>query len=1370
MKRPRRGPRHPPQAGRPKRRARPAVRKPRGPAKRTSAGRDLDPSHAIVGIGASAGGFDSFRRFFSTTRSDSGMAFVLIQHLDPVHQSLAAEVIGRYTRMRVVQVGGEITAAPNHVYVIPPGKYLSIAGGTLGLTDPVEPDGVRMPIDLFLRTLAADRQERAIGIVLSGTGTDGTLGLKAIKAAGGMSIAQDPSTAQHEGMPESAIAAGAVDQVLPPERMAEAVLTFLRHPYATAPEGLLEVEQASDHLNDILAILRERAKFDFRSYKKSTLERRIHRRMGLRRIERIADYVRLVRSDPLEAKALFADLLISVTSFFRDREAWQTLQEEVLRPLVGRKDAHAELRVWVPGCATGEEAYSLAMALLEATEAAKKRCSLQLFASDVDAGALALARAGFYPETIAADLTPARLQRFFLPEGHTYGVTRELREAVTFAPQNLLADPPFSRIDLISCRNVLMYLEPEAQRRVVSLLHFALAEGGYLFLGSADMIGDQDGPFEVVSKKWRIYRRVGPTRHDRVQFPVAPVLPPARGPHAMAVRWSAGRLAGAVQHLLLERYAPACVVINRKYEIVYFSGRTHDYLVQPDGPPTQDLRVLALDGLQVRLRTAVREALDKGAPVTVTGGRVRRGKSYQHVRVSVEPLKGPRDTDGLLLVSFADELARGPHGRAAARREAEEPLVRRLEDELTTTKESLHSTIEEVQSSNQELRVANEEVMSANEELQSTNEELQTSKEELQSVNEELHTVNAQLASKVAELEETNNDLDNLLASTNVPTLFLDAELRVRRFTANATRLFSLISSDVGRPIADVTQKYVDTDLLRDAETVLVQPMPITREVEASDGRRYIRQVLPYRKPNQRIEGVVVTFSDVAAEALHEARLYAEAIVDTVREPLLVLDGELRVQSANPSFYQMFDVTVGEVTGRPLYELGDREWDIPGLRRLLGDILPRGAVMTDFEVEREFARIGRRTMLLNARTLRGGGDRPDLILVAIDDITERRRAQEVLRESEARARAGVDTAVDGILTIDERGTILSFNPAAERIFDYPAGEVIGQNVKILMDAPYGDQHDGHLVTYLTTGEREMIGSGREVAGRRKGGRAFPMDLAISEFGGATGRRFVGTVRDITARKQAEEQLRRHQAELAHVLRIATMERLAAGLAHELNQPLGAIANGVEACAAFVRAGNRKPGKLLELLEGAGSEALRAGEIVHRLREFVQRGEPRREPADLRELVRHATRWLVREMEQEHVTLRLHLGTHALPILADRIQTEQVFVNILQNAIDAIRETRARRGDIEVKAARAEGMAEIVVHDTGGGLAADAVDRLFEPYFTTKTQGLGMGLAISQSIVEAHHGNLSVAPGEAGTGAIVRVAFPLYPHPPTRKRT
>jgi two-component system, chemotaxis family, CheB/CheR fusion protein len=1291
------------------------------------------------------------------------MAFVLVQHLDPTHPSLIAELLGRCTAMSVVQVEADTPVEADHVYCMPPGRYLSISGRTLRLTEPVETGSVRMPIDFFLRSLGTDAQERGIGIVLSGTGTDGTLGLRAIKAAGGLAIAQDPVTAEHDGMPRSAIADGAIDYVLSPEQMPDVLLEFLRHPYARGPGGLPPADDIGrDRLDDVLGVLRDRTNFDFRSYKRSTLERRIGRRMGLKHIERVVDYVRLLTDDPAEAAALCDDLLISVTNFFRDPEAWRVLQEQVLRPLVARKDDHAALRVWVPGCATGEEAYTIAMLLIEEREAAAKSCPIQIYASDVDAGALEVARAGLYPGSIIADVPADRRRRFFIDERHGARVGKELRESVVFARQNLLADPPFSKLDLVSCRNLLMYLEPEAQRRILSLLHFALVEEGHLLLGTAETTGQQEDLFAVVSKHWRIYRRIGPTRYGKVRFPVMDESAVGRRIDPSPGHLGAGRLGALAQQVLLERFVPACVLINRKHEILYFAGPTQDYLVQPTGVPTQDLMSRLRDGLPTKLRGAVRRAIRESERPVVIAASVRRGDVWQRVKITVEPLAGIGDMEGLVLISFVDgPQVTPPVLHPAGAGEHDEPVTRALEDELKATREELQGSIGDLESSNEELKVVNEEVMSVNEELRSSNEELETSKEELQSLNEELSTVNTQLEDKVTELEQANNDLDNLLTSTNIATIFLDTNFQVRRFTPAATRLFNLTPADVGRRIGDVVSRGIDPDLPQDSEVVLARLGSISKEVQGQDGRWYVRQVLPYRTRDNRIEGVVITFSDVAAEALQEARLYAEAIVNTVREPLLVLDSDLRVLSANRSFYQTFRLSPEETVNRALYELNDGELDVPRLRALLGVILPDRGGLTDFEIEHDFAKIGRRIMLLNARILARGGDRPDLILLAMEDITERKRAEHALRESEAMTRAGIEAAVDGVVTTDERGTVLSFNPAAELIFGYTGAEVIGQNVRMLVPPSYLDEYEGSVAGFLETADRQAIGIAHEIRGRHKNGTTFPMDLNLSEFDDSAGRRFVGTIRDITERKWAEEEVRRRQAELAHVLRIATIERLAASLAHELNQPLTAIANEVEACATYVRSGKREPRRLLSLLERAGAEALRAGEIVHHLRDYVLRSEPRIESADLCEVIRNATHWLAREMEHERITLRLDLAPQGLLIHADRIQIEQVFVNLVQNAIDAIRDAGGETREIRIRTSQGEDdTAEVLVDDTGIGFAAEVTARLYEPFFTTKAQGMGMGLAISRTIVELHRGRLSIEPRESGLGTTVRLVLPI----------
>jgi two-component system, chemotaxis family, CheB/CheR fusion protein len=1204
----------------------------------------------IVGIGASAGGLDAFKKLFSALPADSGAAFVLIQHLDPTRESLTAELVGSYTRMRVVQAADGMRVEANHVYVIPPNTYLSIRERTLRLSAPSAPRSLRMAVDFFLRSLAEDHHQHAIGVILSGTGTDGTLGLKEIKAGGGMTMVQDPQTAQHDGMPRSAIASGSADYVLPAEKMADALLAYMRHAAVAATSMAVLPEKAPDALTAAVEVLRARTKFDFSGYKKGTLRRRIQRRMSVRHLTQLPKYVEVLRNDPAEATALFKDLLISVTSFFREPAAWQILQEKVIRPLVAGRDADTPLRVWVPACATGEEAYSLAMVLLEEIQAADAGCRLQVFASDVDVDALETARAGVYPEGIAAHVRADRLSRFFTKSEHSYRVNQELRDTVVFAQQSLVSDPPFSRLDIISCRNLFIYLEPEVQDRLIPLLHFALVKGGYLFLGSAEGIGLQEDMFEAVSTKGRIYRRIGPTRHDKLQFPLAPV--PTAAQARTARRPNPARLATLAQHLLLQRYAPACVIINRSGETLYFHGRTDDYLMQPAGVPTQDLVAQARNGLRTPLRGTIQEAIRGNQRVILPGVQVRRGNTFPRVKITVEPLNATNtDTEGLWVVSLEDEpetSAPAAAHTAAEASAADTALVHQLEYELRSTKEDLQQTIED-------LRAANEELMSVNEEFQSSNEELETSKEELQSLNEELTTANSQLENKIGELGATNNDLDNLLTSTNIATLFLDTHLCIRRFTPAATRLFSLIPSDIGRPIGDIAQKFIDPGLLADAAAVLRQPITPKTEVQAEDGRWYVRQVLPYRTRDNRTEGVVITFSDVAAEALQEARLYAESIVDTVREPLLVLDGDLRVCSANQSFYATFHASPEETVGRLLYELGNHEWDLPKLRTLLGDVLPEKHVLSDFELDANFASIGARIMQLNARAIDRGGDRPHLILLAMEDITERTRAQEALRESEAR-------------------------------------------------------------------------------------------------------------------KHVEEQVRQRQAELAHALRVSTVGELASGLAHELNQPLSAIANGVEACARYVRAGKAKSNELLALLDDASGEALRAGSIVEHLRHFMEKGKPQFERTDLREIARNVPRLLGHEIQQAHITLRLDLHPRPIPIYADRIQIEQIIVNLMQNAIDAVRETPRNGREIQLQAWAAQGMAEVAVRDTGTGVSAAATERMFEPFFTTKIHGLGMGLAISRSILEAHRGRIWVKRRADGArGTTVRFALPLQPPRTARKR-
>lgn len=965
----------------------------------TIGGASPDVVTAVVGIGASAGGIEALSRFFDEMPTDSGCAFVVVLHLDPKRESELARILSARTTMPVVQVEDGMRLAANHVYVIAPDSDLTVSDGGLHMAKPTVPRGQRHPVDVLFSSLAADQRERAIAIVLSGMGSNGTEGLRDIRAEGGMSLVQSPETAKFDGMPRSAISADMADHVLAPEKMPETLLAFLNHGYVASPTRI-EAASPDDRatFSQLLDLLRARGGHDFRGYKQSTLRRRVHRRLGLRNIETLEDYIEELRTNADEVATLVGDLMISVTGFFRDAEAWKALEELVIMPMVAERETGASIRVWTPACSTGEEAYSLAMLVTEHAEAAGKRFDLQVFATDAQETNLRKARDGIYTAAAVTGFPASRLTRFFGKLDGSYQVSKELRAMVVFAPQNLLRDPPFSRLDLVTCRNFLIYLEPEAQQRIIALCHFALRPGGHLFLGNAETTGRHEDLFETVSKKWRIYRRVGSTRHDLIEYPpprgqVQPRTMESPSPEPNA---SAAEMA---RRALLERYAPASVLIDQKGRVLYFHGTTRDYLENPPGEPTRDLLTMARDGLAARLRAAIREASKENRSVTVTA-RIRDSNTHRSVAMTVAPL--PASPQGsFLLVSFAPAVPQTDPIPMSAREDASaaSSVERALVEELRATRAELQTTIAYQDATNEELKAANEEATSVNEELQSTNEELETSKEELQSFNEELNTVNSQLQHKIDELETTTNDLNNLLAGSDTATLFLDEKFCIRWFAPATRELFDFVASDIGRPISHFARKFADENLLEDVETVMTNLSTIEAEVPSDAGRWYVRRVFPYRTQDNHIAGVVVTFSDItdrkrATDAINDARVYSETIVRTVQHPLLVLDRNLRVKSANKAFRALFAVLEDEPQGRSIFELGTGEWKSPPLRGLLDRILSEDEEIHNFEFEQDLHSTGRRSMLLTACKLPQEGSRDDLILIAIEDITERKRFEE----------------------------------------------------------------------------------------------------------------------------------------------------------------------------------------------------------------------------------------------------------------------------------------------------------------------------------------------------------------------------------------
>ena len=1087
----------------------------------------------VVGIGASAGGLDAFKRFFNAMPVESGMAFVLVPHLDPNHSSLMVELLARQTAMPVVEAEDGQPIFINYVYIIPPNKFLAVRDGRLCLTVPPEPRGRQTAIDAFFCSLAEEQQERSIGIVLSGTGSHGTPGLKAIKLAGGMAMVQRPDSAAFDQMPGNAIATGLVDYVLTPEQMPEALLKYARTPYVKSGPGVFTDDKSSpEQLNRILALVKARTRYDFRSYRKTMLLRRIQRRMGLWQVEQMDAYLEMLRQNPDEVVALYKDLLIGVTQFFRDPAAFQVLEQRVIPDLIARKGGDAPMRVWVSGCSSGEEAYSIAMLLIEQLARAKVTTNLQIFASDIDEDALAVARRGTYPESVAGDVSAERLRRFFSKaDEHHYQVTKRLRDSIVFAPQNLIGDAPFSKLDLISCRNLLIYLEPEVQKKVISLFHFALGEGGYLLLGPSETLGRQANLFEPISTRWRVYRKSGPTRRHSIQMPIdagTSWRQPLQGIENAAITFRS--LAELMQSQLLAEYAPASVLINRNFEVLCFHGPTVDYLEFPTGEPTRDLLALARQGLRTKLRALVSAAIQKGEEVNDIAPRVKRDGRYFPCKITVKPVTEPKIKTELLLVIFERSKEPAPISPPRPETVQESALLVQLENELKATREDLQGTIEELESSNEEMKASNEEMMSMNEELQSLNVELETSKEELQSTNEEIITVNHQVNQKLVELNAANNDVSNLLNSTDIPTVFLTTDFRIHRYTPSAIQLFRLQATDLGRPIDDVTRKFTNDQLLDDCRTMLESRESVEREVRAENGQYYLRRVLPYLTLDQHVDGVVITYIDLtdrkrAADLVNEARLYSESIVATVREPLVVLDGSLLVRSANPSFFRTFQLAPDDTVNRPLFLLQERRWDIPPLRRLLEDMLAGGSEVVDFELVLPFPQADERAMLLNARSIRGSDGRPNLILLAIEDITDRKRAEQELKTlSEARLRAIVTTAADAIITIDEHGLIESCNPATERMFAYPVNTMIGRNVKMLIPQIDFERGGDDLTRYLSSKDHPLRTLLREVIGRRSDGSTFPMDLALSELHEGSHRLFTGIIHDISERQTLQQEL------------------------------------------------------------------------------------------------------------------------------------------------------------------------------------------------------------------------------------------------------
>lgn len=889
----------------------------------------------VIGLGSSAGGLEALELFMKNVPDSSGMAFVIVQHLDPTHKGIMAELLQRVTPMPVMQVTDQLIIKPDHIYLIPPNKNMTILHGVLHLLDMIKPRGLRLPIDFFFRSMADDLHQHSIGVILSGMGSDGSFGLRAIKEKGGAAFVQDPASAKFDGMPRSAIDQGLADVIAPAEMLPEKIITYLKHAQINFRQTNSLEDSSLSALAKVIILLRSQTGHDFSLYKKNTIYRRIERRMSIHQIEKISSYVKYLQENPHEIELLFKELLIGVTNFFRDPSAWEVLEKRAIPSLIATRPSGALLRAWVAGCSTGEEAYTLAILFREVIDTIKPagNFKLQIFATDLDKDAIDKARAGVYPSNIVADLTAERIKRYFEKDDHGYKIKREIRETIVFAPHNVIMDPPFTKIDIFICRNLLIYLEQELQKKLLPLFHYCLNSGGILFLGSAETIGANSDLFETVDGKARIFRHIHQHRRTvPIDFPSSLSLfpPPARDitPVQHLTATSELNLKAVTDQLLLDNYTPAAVLTNENGDIIYISGHTGKYLEPAAGKANLNVFAMARDGIRYDLNILFGHALHQKGEITKKGLTVGTNGGTQIVDLSVQLLEQPETLSGLVMIVFTDstKAVSGTASGEAFAEYSEDSRIALLENELQEAKDEILSIREQMQTSQEELKSTNEEMQSANEELQSTNEELNTSKEEMQSLNEELQTVNHELQSKVSDFTQTNNDMKNLLNSTDIATLFLDDELNIRRFTNRTATIIKLIPADIGRAITDIATDLYYPTLESDAREVLHSLVMSEKNVPASNDRWFKVKIMPYRTLDNRIDGLVITFNDISIsmrleEQLQETESSFRFLIDTMQVGALIHDALGTVIMINREAHRIFGVSNEEIKGKVLDQL-----------------------------------------------------------------------------------------------------------------------------------------------------------------------------------------------------------------------------------------------------------------------------------------------------------------------------------------------------------------------------------------------------------------------------------------------------------------
>ncbi|MBE9184788.1 PAS domain-containing protein [Microcoleus sp. LEGE 07076] len=1363
-------------------------------------------SFLTVGIGASAGGLEAFQTFFRHMDENSGMAFVLISHLAPDHDSLLSELLAKETQMPVLQVQEETRLQPDRVYVIPPNATLTVEDGILRLSTPVQARGHRAPINIFFRSLAEDQGENAVCVILSGTGSDGTIGLKSIKEFNGLAIAQDSETAKYDSMPRNAVMTGLVDYVLPVEEIPAKLIEYARHRDGLqanlGEDGMLP--QAADYLSQICSLLRRRLGHDFSNYKQGTLVRRIQRRIQITQNASVAAYVQYLKAESEEVNLLFKDLLIGVTHFFRDPESFDALQHKVIAPLVENSNSEKSIRIWVAGCSSGEEAYSIAMLLAEEMERQNMRSQVQIFATDIDEQALERARHARYPESIAEQMTPERLERFFIKQNGIYQVVKHLREMCIFSQQSLISDPPFSRLDLISCRNLLIYFDSDLQKRLIPLFHYALRTDGFLFLGSSENLFEYDALFGNVSKPHRLFQRKQPMIAPQVDFPLVDrsLYRQLSQPNAKPVVGQQSQITRSIERVLLQDYAPACVIVNEQNEIIYYFGRTGKYLEPPQGLPNNNLFDLVKLGLRLDLRAAIQAA--RASRKIAIRERVSIAVDGQVMTTDliVRPVKDANQDSGsgLLMVIFQDagKLARfeQPRGDSTDLQD-ETNVVEQLEDELRVTKEQLRGTIEEIETSNEELKSANEELLSMNEEMQSSNEELQTSKEEMQSINEELETVNAELRNKVEELDAANSDVQNLFDSTQIATIFLDSTLRIKRFTPDATRLFHLIETDVGRPITDISLSLeAGVSIAADVPEVLRTLIPIEREVQSIEqSTAYKLRILPYRTLDNVIDGVVLTFVDVTTlrQARDRAQRWAQrqsAIAELGTYALQENDAaaicdratQIICQTLNSDICSFFavqggasdtlllqsgcgwpDESVGNVTiisnSHPGYTLAVQH-PVTVANFAQESRFRQSALLQNLNMVSGISAIVYGTdeaygVLTSHATKANQFTQEDVSLLqsvanALGAALEREKTTQALAKSRQRLDLALDAGNMGVWDLDVATGLTTWNHIEYEMLGLSPDENQLSNVDLFYQYVHPEdvwrvqQQVMQAIAHKTDFNSEFRinradGQLRWLAGQ---GRV----IADTE-GNAI--KVIGVNYDITDRKQNEEALQAADRRKDDFL---------AALGHELRNPLNALSGslalmqsdeGSDRTASLYSIARRQLDQLTHLID----------DLLDVSRISYGKIQLNCQPTDLVQILHGLVEDYQASAAQKEIALSLSVPNQPIWVQGDAVRLMQAFSNILQNAIKF-----SNSGDrIEVRATLQDGQVTIEIADSGIGMETEALSRIFTPFSQenrslARSGGLGLGLPLVKGIIELHNGEVWAQSSglNQGTEVIIRL--------------